>query len=153
MRCNKLCFFFSRTDYILVIRYILRRIRALLWIFIVRSGLQKWSARKAEFYMYAVFQSGGKQHRVSEGQTIRLEKLDIATGETIEFDQVLMIANGEEINIGAPLVDGGKIKAEIIAHGRGEKIKIVKFRRRKHYRKQQGHRQWFTDVKITGISA
>ena len=103
--------------------------------------------------MYAVFQSGGKQHRVSEGQTIRLEKLDIATGETVEFDQVLMIANGEEINIGAPLVVGGVVKAEIIAHGRGEKIKIVKFRRRKHYRKQQGHRQWFTDVKITGISA
>lgn len=103
--------------------------------------------------MYAVFQSGGKQHRVSEGQTIRLEKLDIATGETIEFDQVLMIANGEEINIGLPLVAGGVVKAEIVAHGRGVKVKIVKFRRRKHYRKQQGHRQWFTDVKITGISA
>ena len=103
--------------------------------------------------MYAVFESGGKQHRVSEGQTIRLEKLDIATGETIEFDQVLMIANGEEINIGLPLVAGGIVKAEIVAHGRGVKVKIVKFRRRKHYRKQQGHRQWFTDVKITGISA
>ncbi|EKN6156000.1 50S ribosomal protein L21 [Yersinia enterocolitica] len=103
--------------------------------------------------MYAVFQSGGKQHRVSEGQTIRLEKLDIATGEAVEFDQVLMIANGEEINIGAPLVVGGVVKAEVVAHGRGEKIKIVKFRRRKHYRKQQGHRQWFTDVKITSISA
>jgi large subunit ribosomal protein L21 len=103
--------------------------------------------------MYAVFQSGGKQHRVSEGQTVRLEKLDIATGETIEIDQVLMIANGEEINIGLPLIAGGVIKAEVVAHGRGEKIKIVKFRRRKHYRKQQGHRQWFTDVKITGISA
>ena len=103
--------------------------------------------------MYAVFQSGGKQHRVSEGQTVRLEKLDIATGETIEFDQVLMIANGEEINIGLPLVAGGIVKAEIVAHGRGVKVKIVKFRRRKHYRKQQGHRQWFTDVKITGISA
>ncbi|WP_336748258.1 50S ribosomal protein L21 [Pantoea vagans] len=103
--------------------------------------------------MYAVFQSGGKQHRVSEGQTVRLEKLDIATGETIEFDQVLMIANGEDVKIGAPLVSGGMIKAEVIAHGRGEKIKIVKFRRRKHYRKQAGHRQWFTDVKITGITA
>ena len=103
--------------------------------------------------MYAVFQSGGKQHRVSEGQTIRLEKLDIATGEAIEFDQVLMIANGEEIYIGLPLVAGGLVKAEVVAHGRGDKIKIVKFRRRKHYRKQQGHRQWFTDVKITGISA
>ncbi|NIF22629.1 MULTISPECIES: 50S ribosomal protein L21 [Pantoea] len=103
--------------------------------------------------MYAVFQSGGKQHRVSEGQTVRLEKLDIATGETVEFDQVLMIANGEDVKIGAPLVSGGLIKAEIVAHGRGDKIKIVKFRRRKHYRKQQGHRQWFTDVKITAISA
>lgn len=103
--------------------------------------------------MYAVFQSGGKQHRVSEGQTVRLEKLDIATGETIEFDQVLMIANGEDVQIGAPLVSGGVIKAEVVAHGRGEKIKIVKFRRRKHYRKQAGHRQWFTDVKITVISA
>ena len=103
--------------------------------------------------MYAVFQSGGKQHRVSEGQTVRLEKLDIATGETIEFDQVLMIANGEDVKIGAPLVSGGMIKAEVVAHGRGEKIKIVKFRRRKHYRKQAGHRQWFTDVKITVIGA
>lgn len=103
--------------------------------------------------MYAVFQSGGKQHRVSEGQIVRLEKLDIATGEMVEFDQVLMIANGENIQIGAPLVSGSVIKAEIITHGRGEKIKIVKFRRRKHYRKQQGHRQWFTDVKITAINA
>lgn len=103
--------------------------------------------------MYAVFQSGGKQHRVSEGQTVRLEKLDIAIGEAVEFDQILMIANGEDIKIGVPFVDGGKIKAEVVAHGRGEKIKIVKFRRRKHHRKQQGHRQWFTDVKITGISA
>ena len=95
--------------------------------------------------MYAVFQSGGKQHRVSEGQTVRLEKLDIATGESVEF--------AEEVKIGVPFVDGGVIKAEVVAHGRGEKVKIVKFRRRKHYRKQQGHRQWFTDVKITGISA
>ncbi|RXK32760.1 50S ribosomal protein L21 [Arsenophonus endosymbiont of Bemisia tabaci Asia II 3] len=102
--------------------------------------------------MYAVFQSGGKQHRVSEGQTVRLEKLDIATGKTFEFDQVLMIADGVDIKIGAPVVEGIKVKAEVIAHGRGEKIKIVKFRRRKHSRKQQGHRQWFTDVKITGIA-
>ena len=97
--------------------------------------------------MYAVFQSGGKQHRVSEGQIVRLEKLDIATG-----DQVLMVANGEDIKIGAPVVEGVKIKAEVVTHGRGDKIKIVKFRRRKHSRKQQGHRQWFTDVKITGIA-
>lgn len=103
--------------------------------------------------MYAVFQSGGKQHRVSEGQVVRLEKLEIATGETVEFNDVLMVVNGEDVKIGAPLVNGGKVVAEVVAHGRGEKIKIVKFRRRKHSRKQQGHRQWFTDVKITGISA
>jgi large subunit ribosomal protein L21 len=103
--------------------------------------------------MYAVFRSGGKQHRVSEGQTVRLEKLDIATGEAVAFDQILVIANGKNTKIGVPFVDGVKINAVVVAHGRGEKIKIVKFRRRKHYRKQQGHRQWFTDVKITSISA
>ncbi|MFV0574882.1 MAG: 50S ribosomal protein L21 [Vibrio sp.] len=103
--------------------------------------------------MYAVFQSGGKQHRVSEGQTIRLEKLDVETGSNVEFDSVLMIANGEEITVGAPLVAGGKVTAEVVKHGRGDKVKIVKFRRRKHSRKQMGHRQWFTEVKITGISA
>ncbi|MGF1762406.1 50S ribosomal protein L21 [Aliivibrio kagoshimensis] len=103
--------------------------------------------------MYAIFQSGGKQHRVSEGQTLRLEKLDAETGATVDFDSVLMIANGEEITVGAPLVAGAKITAEVVKHGRGDKVKIVKFRRRKHSRKQMGHRQWFTEVKITGISA
>ncbi|PMH39866.1 50S ribosomal protein L21 [Vibrio sp. 10N.286.49.B3] len=103
--------------------------------------------------MYAVFQSGGKQHRVSEGQTLRLEKLDVETGATVEFDKVLLVANGEEITVGAPLVEGGKVTAEVVQHGRGDKIKIVKFRRRKHSRKEQGHRQWFTEVKITGINA
>ncbi len=103
--------------------------------------------------MYAVIQSGGKQHRVAEGQTIRLEKLDVATGATVEFDKVLMVANGESVQVGAPYVQGGKVLAEVVSHGRGDKIRIVKFRRRKHYRKQTGHRQWFTEVKITGISA
>lgn len=103
--------------------------------------------------MYAVFQSGGKQHRVSEGQTLRLEKLEIETGSTVEFDLVLLIANGEEVTVGAPFVTGGKVTAEVVTHGRGDKVKIVKFRRRKHSRKQMGHRQWFTEVKITGISA
>ena len=103
--------------------------------------------------MYAVFRSGGKQHRVSEGQTVRLEKLEISAGETVEVDQVLMVADGEDIRIGFPLVATGRIKAEVVAHGRGDKIRVVKFRRRKHYRKQQGHRQWFTDVMITAISA
>ena len=103
--------------------------------------------------MYAVFQSGGKQHRVSEGQVVRLEKLELATGTTGEFDSGLMVVNGEDVKIGAPVVAGAKGVAEVVGHGRGDKVKIVKFRRRKHSRKQQGHRQWFTEVKITGIQA
>ena len=103
--------------------------------------------------MYAVFQSGGKQHRVSEGQVVRLEKLELATGATVEFDSVLMVVNGEDVKIGAPVVAGAKVVAEVVAQGRGDKVKIVKSRRRKPSRKQQGHRQWFTEVKITGIQA
>ncbi|MCG7531440.1 50S ribosomal protein L21 [Psychrobium sp. MM17-31] len=103
--------------------------------------------------MYAVFQSGGKQHRVAVGQTLRLEKLDVEAGASTDFDKVLMIADGENINVGAPYVAGGKVTAEVITHGRGDKVKIVKFRRRKHSRKSQGHRQWFTEVKITAINA
>ena len=103
--------------------------------------------------MYAVFQSGGKQHRVVEGQTLRLEKLDIETGSSIEFEQVLLIVDGENVQVGAPYVAGGKIVAEVVSHGRADKIKIIKFRRRKHSRNQMGHRQWFTEVKITGINA
>ncbi|MDO2948422.1 50S ribosomal protein L21 [Aeromonas simiae] len=103
--------------------------------------------------MYAVFQSGGKQHRVAEGQVVRLEKLDVETGAAIEFDKVLMVAEGDTFKVGAPFVEGGKVTAEVVAHGRGDKVMIIKFRRRKHHRKQMGHRQWFTEVKITGISA
>jgi large subunit ribosomal protein L21 len=103
--------------------------------------------------MYAVFQSGGKQHRVAVGQTLRLEKLDCETGASTDFDKVLMIADGENINVGAPYVANGTVTAEILTHGRGDKVKIVKFRRRKHSRKSQGHRQWFTEVKITAINA
>ena len=101
--------------------------------------------------MYAVIVSGGKQHRVVEGEVLKLEKLNAATGETVEFDQVLMLGAGEDVKIGAPLVEGGKVTAEVVAHGRHDKIKIVKFNRRKHYRNETGHRQWFTEVKITGI--
>lgn len=103
--------------------------------------------------MYAVIQSGGKQHRVVEGQTLRLEKIEVEAGSAVEFDKVLMVGAGESIKVGAPFVEGGKVTAEVITHGRGDKIKIMKFRRRKHSMKQQGHRQWFTEVKITGISA
>ena len=103
--------------------------------------------------MYAVIKSGGKQHRVIEGETLRLEKLEIPTGEVIDFEQVLMVGEGADVKIGAPHVEGSRVSAEIVAHGRGDKVKIIKFRRRKHSRTQQGHRQWYTDVKIIGISA
>ena len=102
--------------------------------------------------MYAVIESGGKQHRVVEGETLKLEKLEVATGETIEFDRVLMLGAGADVKIGAPVVEGGKVTAEVVTHGRHEKIRIVKFNRRKHYRNETGHRQWYTEVKITGIT-
>ena len=102
--------------------------------------------------MYAVIESGGKQHRVVEGETLKLEKIEVPTGEAVEFDKVLMVG-GDAVKIGTPLVEGGKVTAEVVAHGRHKKVKIVKFNRRKHYRKETGHRQWFTEVKITGIKA
>jgi large subunit ribosomal protein L21 len=103
--------------------------------------------------MYAVIQTGGKQYRVTEGQTLKVEKLDADQGANIELDKVLMVADGENVKIGAPYVDGGKVTATVEAHGRGDKVTIVKFRRRKHHRKQMGHRQHYTAIKITGINA
>ena len=102
--------------------------------------------------MYAVIKSGGKQHRVEPGEVLRLEKLDVAEGETVDFEDVMMIGEGEDIKIGAPYVEGGKVTAEVVGHGRGDKITIIKMRRRKHYRRQAGHRQHFTSVKIKEIS-
>jgi large subunit ribosomal protein L21 len=102
--------------------------------------------------MYAVFQSGGKQHRVKEGQTIKLEKIEAETGSSIDFDKVLMVGSGADVKVGAPYVDGAKVTAEVVTQGRHKKIKIIKFKRRKHHMKQMGHRQWFTEVKITGIN-
>lgn len=101
--------------------------------------------------MYAVFVSGGKQHRVQEGEVLRLEKIEEETGKTVEFDQVLLVGAGEDVKIGAPLVKDAKVEAEVISHGRADKVTIIKFRRRKHSMKRQGHRQWYTEVKITGI--
>ncbi|MDT8398996.1 MAG: 50S ribosomal protein L21 [Pseudomonadales bacterium] len=103
--------------------------------------------------MYAVIESGGKQHRVVEGETLKLEKLEAETGATINFEKILMVGEGADVSIGTPYVTSGKVTAEILSHGRGDKVTIIKFKRRKHHRKQQGHRQWFTEVKITGISA
>jgi len=103
--------------------------------------------------MYAVIESGGKQHRVQTGDILKLEKLDIATGETVDFERVLMIADSDNVSVGAPYVTAGRVSAEVLNHGRADKIRIIKFRRRKHYRRQMGHRQWFTAVKIIAISA
>jgi len=103
--------------------------------------------------MYAVIKTGGKQYRVEEGQTIRVEKLNADEGSTVELDEVLMVANGDDVKIGAPYVENGKVSANIVEHGRGDKIRIIKFNRRKHFRKQMGHRQAYTAIKITGISA
>ncbi len=101
--------------------------------------------------MYADIESGGKQHRVKEGEIRQLEKLEAATGDKVQFDKVLMVGEGESVKIGAPYIEGGQVTAEVLKQGRGKKIHIIKFNRRKHFRKQQGHRQWFTEVKIVGI--
>lgn len=103
--------------------------------------------------MYAVFETGGKQYRAAEGDVIRVEKLDVPEGGTVDIDKVLLVADGAEVKIGTPYVTGGKVSATVKAQGRGRKIKIVKLRRRKHSRKQQGHRQAYTELQITAISA
>jgi len=102
--------------------------------------------------MYAVIASGGKQYRVEEGQVLHLEKLPQEEGETITFDQVLLVADGENVTVGTPVVDKANVSAEVLAQERGDKINIIKFRRRKHHMKRMGHRQYLTKVKITGIS-
>ena len=91
--------------------------------------------------MYAVIMTGGKQYRVSQGDKVRVEKLDAAEGDSIELGKVLMVVDGDDIKIGAPVLDGGKVTAQVKAHGRGDKVEIIKFRRRKHHMKRQGHRQ------------
>ena len=103
--------------------------------------------------MYAVIESGGKQHRVKQGETLKLEKIEVEVGGTITFDNVLLVGEGESVKIGAPYVAGSAVTAEVVAQGRHDKVTIIKFRRRKHYMKRAGHRQWYTEVKITGIKA
>ena len=102
--------------------------------------------------MYAVIKSGGKQHRVEPGEVLKLEKLEASEGETVDFNDVMMVGEGSDIKIGSPYVEGGKVTAEVVGHGRGDKVGIIKMKRRKHYRGQAGHRQWFTEVKIKEIS-
>lgn len=101
--------------------------------------------------MYAVIKTGGKQYRVTPGESLKVETLEAAVGDSISFSEVLMVANGDTVKVGAPTVAGAVVKAEVTGHGRGDKIRIIKHRRRKHYHKEQGHRQNFTALKITEI--
>ena len=103
--------------------------------------------------MYAVFATGGKQYRATTGDILKIEKLDAEKGTTVQLDQVLMVGEGEDVKIGTPYLTGGTVTATVVEHGRGDKIKILKFKRRKHHMKTMGHRQDFTRIEITGIAA
>ena len=103
--------------------------------------------------MYAVIATGGKQYRVEKGAVLRIEKLVGEPGSTVEFNEVLMIADGDDVHLGKPKLQGGKVTATIEKHAKGDKVSIVKFRRRKHYLRQKTHRQHYTQVRITDISA
>ena len=102
--------------------------------------------------MYAVVKTGGKQYRVVAGEKLKVEQIPADIGAEITLDQVLFLANGEDVTMGAPLVSGATVTAKVVGHGRGEKVRIYKMRRRKHYRKSQGHRQNYTEIEILGIT-
>ena len=101
--------------------------------------------------MYAVIKSGGKQYRVASGEKVRVELLRAEVGASVSFDEVVLVGAGEQLKVGTPLVSGAKVKATVLAHGRGDKVKIFKMRRRKHYQKTQGHRQSYTEVRVDDI--
>ena len=103
--------------------------------------------------MYAVIKTGGKQYRVCAGQKLKVEQIPAEVGAEITLDQVLMVGEGESVKVGAPLVAGASVKCTVVSHGRHDKVKIFKMRRRKHYQKHQGHRQNYTEIRIDGISA
>ena len=103
--------------------------------------------------MYAVFKTGGKQYRASTGDVIKVEKIEAEKGATVELDQVLMVGEGEDVKVGTPFLEGGKVTATVLDQGRGDKITVIKFKRRKNYRRKMGHRQYFTQIEITGIEA
>jgi len=102
--------------------------------------------------MYAVFKTGGKQYRAVKGDTLKIEKLNAEEGDAVEFDQVLLVGEGENLKVGTPLVSGGKVQAKVLVQAKDKKIDVIKFRRRQNYRRTHGHRQPFTLVEITGIS-
>ncbi|MDO5687150.1 MAG: 50S ribosomal protein L21 [Neisseria sp.] len=102
--------------------------------------------------MYAVIKTGGKQYKVTVGEKLKVEQIPADIDSQIELKEVLMIADGDAVKVGAPFIDGASVTATVVAHGRGEKIRIFKMRRRKHYRKSQGHRQNFTEIRIDAIA-
>ena len=102
--------------------------------------------------MYAVVKTGGKQYRVSAGEKLRIEQITAEVGQEILLEEVLLVADGDALKMGAPLVAGAKVTAKVLKHGRGDKVHIYKMRRRKHYRKSQGHRQNYTEIEILGIA-
>ena len=101
--------------------------------------------------MFAVIATGGKQYRVQKGSVLRVEKLPEAEGASVEFDRVLLVGEGADVKVGKPYIDGGKVTATVQSHGQGDKVRIVKFRRRKHYKREKCHRQEYTEIKVTGI--
>ncbi len=103
--------------------------------------------------MYAVIKTGGKQYKVAEGEYLRVEKLEAEAGDSVVLSEVLMLVDGDNVTIGAPMVDGASVTATVREQGRGDKVKIINFRRRKHYRRQAGHRQSYTEIMIDSISA
>lgn len=102
--------------------------------------------------MYAVIKTGGKQYRVAAGDRLNVETLALEPGSDLQFDQVLMVGEGDAVDVGAPFVAGARVTAKVLEHGRGDKVRIVKFKRRKHYKRQMGHRQNYTRVEITGVA-
>jgi large subunit ribosomal protein L21 len=102
--------------------------------------------------VYAVFRTGGKQYRARQGDRVRVERLTGGVGDAVVFEEVLLVGEGANVKVGAPLLKGGKVEAKVVAQGRDDKIMIIKFRRRKHYKRVQGHRQSFTEVEIVAIS-
>jgi large subunit ribosomal protein L21 len=102
--------------------------------------------------MYAIIKTGGKQYRVAAGEKVKVEKLAADIGSELQIDQVLLVGAGGDVKVGTPFVAGASVKAKVLAHGLGDKVSIFKMRRRKHYDKQQGHRQGYTEIEITGIS-
>ncbi|MCI0401193.1 MAG: 50S ribosomal protein L21 [Gammaproteobacteria bacterium] len=102
--------------------------------------------------MYAIIQTGGKQYKVGEGDTLRVEKLEVEAGASVDIGEVLMLIDGDNVTVGTPYVKGAKVRATVKSHGRGPKVKIIKFHRRKHYRKHMGHRQAYTELAITQVA-